>query len=135
MRVLSDNDVDLVPKAVFAVAISAFVIEDFEGRTTAPPRVAVDFPTGKLVFTTGGSENLAGFRAYETFQSKARSDENQIVVVWDTKSCALKGACFGVRLGALRTGVLGGLAVKLLRLEKLVPAPLSEPDCRPKLSC
>lgn len=122
MKILNDEDVERVPMSVLCSALSQFVVEDHEGRTTTPPRVAVDFPQGKLVFTTGGSDRLAGFRAYETFQSEARSEENQLVAVWDVESCSLKGVCFGNRLGALRTGALGGIAVNAL-------APSSAVSC------
>jgi ornithine cyclodeaminase/alanine dehydrogenase-like protein (mu-crystallin family) len=114
MEVLHDSDIARVPISRLMDAISDYVVADFEGRTTAPPRQAVDFPSGQLVFTTGGYEQLAGFRAYETFLSQNREGEDQIVAVWDMDACVLKGVCFGTRLGALRTGALGGIAVNAL---------------------
>jgi ornithine cyclodeaminase len=68
------------------------------------------------MFTTGGFGKVAGFRAYETFKSSKRATEEQIVAAWDTETCMLKGVCVGTRLGAVRTGVLGGIAVAALTL-------------------
>lgn len=114
MEILNDSDIERVPISVFAKAISSFVVADFQGETSAPPRQAVDFPSGKIVFTSGGIGNLAGFRAYETFRSNDRTREDQIVVVWDVGACVLRGVYIGARLGAIRTGVLGGVAVNAL---------------------
>lgn len=114
MEVLTDRDIERVPIAAFVDAISDFLVADFGGRTTSPPRQSIDFPVGKMVFTTGGSGRLAGFRAYESFDSSGRIAEQQIVAAWDTVTCVLKGICLGTRLGAIRTGVLGGIAVDTL---------------------
>lgn len=114
MKIVTDEDLAAVPVSLLVKAITDFVVADFNGKTITPPRHAVSFPQGRLVFTTGGSETLAGFRAYETFQSSSREATDQIVAVWDLNSCALKGVCLGTRLGALRTGALGGIAVNAL---------------------
>lgn len=114
MEILIDSDIERVPIGVLAEAISSFVVADFQGRTTAPPRQAVNFPSGKIVFTSGGIDNIAGFRAYETFRSDVRTSEDQIVAVWDASTCVLQGVCVGTRLGAIRTGALGGIAVNAL---------------------
>lgn len=114
MEVLADEDIERIPIAVFVRPIANYVIADFEGKAKAPPRQVVDFDAGKIVFTTGGYGRLAGFRAYESFSSSQRIAEQQLVAVWDTETCALKGVCTGTRLGAIRTGVLGGIAVTAL---------------------
>ncbi|BFI95788.1 MAG: hypothetical protein RSP_12980 [Rhodanobacter sp.] len=114
MEVLTDNEVADVPISAFIEPVADFVIADFMGETTAPPRHAVDFHTGKIVFTTGGNDRLAGFRAYESFASRQRTNEQQIVAAWDTRTCALKGIYVGTRLGAMRTGTLGAIAVATL---------------------
>ncbi|MGH8162671.1 MAG: NAD(P)-binding domain-containing protein, partial [Gammaproteobacteria bacterium] len=115
-------DIERVPIAAFVDAIAKFVVTDFEGRATTPPRQFVHFPQGRIVFTSGGLGSLAGFRAYETFQSRHRVTEEQIVAAWDTSSCSLIGVCIGSKLGATRTGVLGGVAVNAL-------APASASTC------
>lgn len=111
MRIVRDSELSEVPIETFVGPISKFVVADFEGHTTAPPRHSVDFPDGRLVFTTGGFKQLAGFRAYETFDSPNRESEDQVVAAWDTDKCRLAGVSIGNRLGAIRTGVLGGIAV------------------------
>ena len=113
-EILVDADIEAVPIDRIIDAVRRFVIADAAGSTTAPPRTVVEFPAGSLVFTVGGADSLAGFRAYETFPSANPTDATQIVAVWDTATAKLKGACFGPRLGALRTGALGGLAVQTL---------------------
>ncbi|MHB1488842.1 MAG: ornithine cyclodeaminase family protein [Acidimicrobiales bacterium] len=114
MKILRDADIKQVPIKAFVDAISQFLIADFEGRATTPPRESVNFPQGRIVFTSGGVGNLAGFRAYETFQSVERIAEDQIVAVWDTTTCSLIGVCLGTSLGAARAGVLGAIAVNAL---------------------
>lgn len=114
MEILHDADIERIQVATFVDAISEFLVADFEGRATSPPRQRVDFPAGSIAFTSGGLGHWAGFRAYEAFNSPRRVANSQITAVWDTDSCALKGVCFGSRLGAIRTGVLGGIAVDAL---------------------
>jgi ornithine cyclodeaminase/alanine dehydrogenase-like protein (mu-crystallin family) len=114
VEILRDADIRRVPIATFVAAVSQFLVADFEGKATTPPRQSVHFPQGRIAFTSGGFGSLAGFRAYETFQSRERVAEEQIVVVWDTEACSLLGVCLGAALGATRTGVLGGIAVNVL---------------------
>lgn len=114
MDVLADEDIERIPIAAFIAPIADYVVADFAGKTTAPPRQSVDFRAGRIVFTTGGCGRLAGFRAYESFSSPRRVAEQQLVAAWDTETCVLKGVCIGTRLGAVRTGVLGAIAVAAL---------------------
>ncbi len=80
------------------------------GQTVSPPRHHVSFPgRGDLVFTIGGSlgeRPLAGFRVYETFEG---TEHSQIVAVWSADNGRLKGLILGERLGAIRTGAIGGV--------------------------
>ncbi|MDR7928302.1 NAD(P)-binding domain-containing protein [Acidithiobacillus thiooxidans] len=114
MEILRDADIRHLPIEAFIGPISEFLVADFEGRATTPPRQSVHFPQGRIAFTSGGVGNLAGFRAYETFQSRDRVTQDQIVAVWDTTTCALIGVYLGTSLGATRTGVLGAIAVNAL---------------------
>lgn len=92
------------------------------GRLTAPPRHAVTFGDhGRLVFTVGGIEApkgtvadgsaIAGFRAYETFAGPGK-ERGQVVAVWDSVSGNLLGLVVGEALGPLRTGAIGGVAIR-----------------------
>lgn len=114
MEVLNDTDIKSIPTAAFVDPIIDFLVADFGGLAIASTPQVVDLPAGTITFATGGFAEVAGFRAYETFRSDNRVREDQIVAVWDTDSCQLKGVCFGTRLGAIGAGVLGGLAVSAL---------------------
>jgi alanine dehydrogenase len=111
MRVLSDHDIDRVPFSIILEAVRAHVLADFHGQTFSPPRQVAEFGDGGLVFTVGGNADFAGFRAYETFSKPALEKEDQLVAVWDRATRRLSGIAIGERLGALRTGALGGVAI------------------------
>jgi ornithine cyclodeaminase/alanine dehydrogenase-like protein (mu-crystallin family) len=90
-----------------------------EGRLVAPPRHRVDLGGGALVFTIGGEnmqEKIAGFRVYDTFHV-TRHDQPQMTIVYDLDSGDLKGLVVGRSLGGMRTGSIGGVAIKYLARE------------------
>jgi alanine dehydrogenase len=111
VRVLSDHDIDRVPFSIILEAVRAHVLADFLGHTISPPRHAAEFGDGGIVFTVGGNADFAGFRAYETFSKPALEKDDQLVAVWDRATRRLSGIAIGERLGALRTGALGGVAI------------------------
>ena len=111
VRVLNDRDIDRVPFSVIIEAVRAHILADFRGQTISPPRHAAEFGDGGIVFTVGGNAEIAGFRAYETFSKPALENEDQLTAVWDRATRRLSGICVGERLGALRTGALGGVAI------------------------
>jgi ornithine cyclodeaminase/alanine dehydrogenase-like protein (mu-crystallin family) len=112
------GDDDLARMIDMASAIDA-VESAFRARTAgtfvAPPRHHVEFPGhGDLVFTIGGTVGgnaVAGFRVYETFAGVS-PQRSQIVAVWDARGGALQGLVLGDRLGELRTGAIGGVAIR-----------------------
>jgi len=92
------------------------------GTLVAPPRLQADLEVGKLVFTTGAdtaTPNCLGFRVYDVTQlhSPGRAE---LTAVFNTDDGALKGIVVGPLLGAVRTGAIGGVAMKWL----------SRPDAR-----
>lgn len=110
--VLEDADLRNVDAARAAVsAVRAGVEAHGRGALVAPARHHVDFDTGALVFTIGGTADVAGFRVYDTFPGSA---DEQLVAVWDARTGVLEGIAVGDMVGALRTGALGALAVDLL---------------------
>ena len=111
MRVLTDRDIDRVPFSIILEAVRAHILADFRGETVSPPRHVAEFGDGGIVFTVGGNAEFAGFRAYETFQIPALEKDDQLTVVWDRRTRRLSGIALGERLGALRTGALGGVAI------------------------
>lgn len=120
MKILRDEDLE--DRGLMAVAIDALEAAfraRAANRLVSPPRHQVSFPgRGDLVFTIGGvlgDKPLAGFRVYETF-----GGADQVVAVWSPDDARLKGICVGERLGNLRTGAIGGIAIR----------HLSAPDAR-----
>ena len=113
MPILSDADVRRLSDANAAIAaVETALRAKADGRLIAPPRHSVDFPDGALVFTIGGTkgaQSIAGFRAYSTWEG---ASDRQVTAVWTRDG--IKGLVFGNYLGALRTGALGGVAIKHL---------------------
>ncbi len=120
--ILYDNDVERLldmSKAVEAIQLCLRAKSD--GRLIAPPRSSVTFEhQGALVFTVGGlfnvegEQNRAGFRVYTTFPELAGTSANQLVAVWNPSNGSLLGVIIGEKLGALRTGAIGGVAIDCL---------------------
>ncbi|WP_223568409.1 ornithine cyclodeaminase family protein [Agrobacterium tumefaciens] len=111
-------DSDLLDSSFMNVAIEA--VENIlraraHGQAISPPRHHVSFPgRGDLIFTVGGTlgeKPLAGFRVYGTFEG---AEHSQIVAVWSADDGRLKGLILGERLGAIRTGAIGGVAIRHL---------------------
>ncbi|WP_299343866.1 NAD(P)-binding domain-containing protein [uncultured Maritalea sp.] len=123
MRILQEDDLNAIPTRVFLDAVRAQIDADARGEAISPPRHRVDFDPGALVFTCGGNKDLAGFRVYDTFPKRKNAVEEQLVVVFDRTTAKIKGIAIGERLGAIRTGCLGGVAIDRLvpeeRIEKL----------------
>lgn len=115
--VLTDADVDKhLPMAEAISVIEDALREKAEGTLIAPPRFRVELGKGALVFTVGaatGREGALGFRVYETFGIDS-PDHAQLVAVFDSENGAFKGLIIGKRLGDLRTGAIGGVAIKHL---------------------
>lgn len=87
------------------------------GTLAAPPRFRVEAPKGALVFTAGaatGAEQAIGFRVYDIFPSAAATDQIQLVAVFDSETGRFKGVVIGGAIGAMRTGAIGGVAVKYM---------------------
>lgn len=114
MRILTEEELNNVPMSILVDAVRAQIVADAEGRAVAPPRHHVDFGEGGLTFTCGGNDELAGFRVYDTFPKPDGVDEDQVVIAFDRASAKLKGLFIGERLGALRTGCLGGVAAAVM---------------------
>lgn len=115
--VLRDDDVRaLVDYGVAVEAMEDALRELAAGTLVAPPRFSLDTELGSLVFTAGaatGCARVLGFRAYDTFRG-ASTKSAQIVAVFDPARGGLIGMVIGSLIGAMRTGALGGVAVKHL---------------------
>ncbi|MFO7837041.1 MAG: ornithine cyclodeaminase family protein [Candidatus Thorarchaeota archaeon] len=115
--VIDDEQVDKVLDMQDAVTkMEDAMTEHGKGTLNAPPRFTVEAGKGSLVFTVGastGREKAAGFRIYETFP-KDEPGHTQLVVCYDGDSGVLKGVICGTRVGVIRTGGIGGVAIKYL---------------------
>lgn len=113
--ILTDDDLispDLMPAAIEAV--EAGLKARAGGAFVSPPRHAVPLGNrGDLIFTVGGSltpSGHAGFRVYDTFASDG--PHTQIVAVWSIETAELECVILGSRLGEIRTGAIGGVAIR-----------------------
>ena len=116
MRILNDADIDRLPLAPLIAAVRAHIVADAKGQAVAPPRHIVGFGNGNLIFTIGGDRRLAGFRAYQTFAKPGHPADDQVIAAWDRDTGEMLGLALGNRLGALRTGCVGAVAVDILEI-------------------
>ncbi|MCH2201810.1 MAG: ornithine cyclodeaminase family protein [Fuerstiella sp.] len=83
----------------------------------APARSVSDLAeAGKLVFTVGGftgEQSLVGFRAYDMKHFKS-SERDELVAVFCGSTGSIKAIVTGTQLGPIRTGAIGGVAIKYL---------------------
>jgi alanine dehydrogenase len=108
---LTDSDVNKLNYADAIQAMEAFFIARAKGETAGMPRWELPYQEGRLTFTVGASSDGVGFRVY------ARGNyqhDDQLVAVWSRETGALKGLIIGAALGVLRTGAIGGVAIKHL---------------------
>ncbi|MBQ0893633.1 ornithine cyclodeaminase family protein [Micromonospora sp. U56] len=82
------------------------------GRLVAPPRAAAPLDGGRMVLTAGHlTGEWYGFRSYDTF---GLPESEQLVVLHDGRTGAVRAVAVGEELGSRRTGGLGGVAVDAL---------------------
>lgn len=110
-RLLFDPDVveALTPELAVSAARQA-VLDAYQGRLQAPPRLVADVGDGELVFTAGGYPG--GTRGVRVYQTRLL-DSDQVVLVWNGDG-HLEGCVVGIELGARRTGALGAVAADAL---------------------
>lgn len=74
IEVLFDADLgDLVDMAQLVAICASAVDADHQDRLVAPPRHSVDFGTGRLVFTTGGSTTPSDSGHTTRFRDRAKT--------------------------------------------------------------
>ncbi|MBE0691083.1 MAG: ornithine cyclodeaminase family protein, partial [Anaerolineae bacterium] len=107
---LNDDDLHQHMSPAEAVEVMESVFRArADGQTAGAARWELPFPEGRMTFTPGAVPEGVGFRVYVRGQF---AHDDQVVVVWDRTSGALKGFVVGNALGALRTGAIGGVAIK-----------------------
>lgn len=116
-QIITDEDVlNILTMTDVIQKIEIAMREKADGTLVAPPRFRVEAEKGALVFTAGAAtqhEQVIGFRVYDTFPHAA-NDWSQLVVVFDSENGAFKGIVIGSAVGRLRTGAIGGVAVKMM---------------------
>ena len=117
-RLITDADIEKclsMPQAV-ACMDQAFQ-RHAAGTLVAPARSETDLgDAGKLVFTVGGwagENSLVGFRVYDAKHFKS-PDRDELVALFCGNTGAIKALVAGTQLGPIRTGAIGGLAIKHL---------------------
>jgi ornithine cyclodeaminase/alanine dehydrogenase-like protein (mu-crystallin family) len=116
-QVLTDSDVLRLTRMKPVIeAIERAFREQANATLVSPPRFQLETENGNLVFTAGaatGTEKVIGFRVYDTY-SNDHSGHEQLVSVFDSVTGVFKGVIIGNLLGALRTGAIGGAAIKAM---------------------
>ena len=119
-QILTDEDIHrlLDMKTVIEIIEESFR-QKSDGDFSSPPRILVDGGKGGMMFTVGASPNQdhgMGFRVYSVFNNATVKDK-QLVAVFDSENGAFKGVVIGTAIGKLRTGAIGGVAIKYLSRE------------------
>ncbi|MEU2662750.1 ornithine cyclodeaminase family protein [Micromonospora sp. DT46] len=84
----------------------------YAGRLVSPPRAAAPLGGGRMVLTAGHlTGEWYGYRSYDTF---GHPESEQVVVLHDGRTGAVRAVAVGEELGSRRTGGLGGVAVDAL---------------------
>lgn len=116
-QILTDEDIHrlLDMKIVIEIIEESFLQKSL-GNFSHPPRIYVEGGQGKLAFTVGASPNQEqglGFRVYSMFNNTPKKNK-QLVAVFDSENGAFKGVVIGTTVGEMRTGAIGGIAIKYL---------------------
>lgn len=115
IKIVTEQEVKArVDMAKAVAAIEQVMVKVAEDNYLSPPRHYIRNDNGAITFTIGGdkAEGVLGFRVYDTFPTDIQHE--QFVAVFDAKTGALNGIVLGAYIGAIRTGALGGAAVKAL---------------------
>ena len=113
ITIVSNSDVTRLVSMREAVdALEQALERKGEGAFITPPRHYFATEKGALAFTIGGDavSGVVGFRVYGMFPGSREDD--QLVVVYDAATGELRGIVQGERTGTMRTGALGGVAIR-----------------------
>lgn len=110
---LTDANIRTGLTAVDAVRWMGEAIDaEHSGDLVAPPRAYADLSDGRLVFTAGRLRgSWFGYRSYDSLPSEPGE---QVVVVQDERSGAVRAIAIGNELGPRRVGAIGGVAADAL---------------------
>ncbi|MFI7605412.1 ornithine cyclodeaminase family protein [Micromonospora sp. NPDC049366] len=110
---LTDAEVSAALDAATTVdAMRAALLAAYDGRLVAPPRASAPLGGGRMVLTAGHlTGEWYGYRSYDTF---GHPESEQLVVLHDGRTGAVRAVAVGEELGSRRTGALGGVAADVL---------------------
>jgi ornithine cyclodeaminase/alanine dehydrogenase-like protein (mu-crystallin family) len=111
MILLNEQDIDSVISVGEAIDLLEIYMRE---KVKNPTRKYINLTNSQIVLTCGQSieRNISGFRSYWRYQDSDFTDDLTIVV--DDSQNKIKGIILGKQLGLLRTGAIGGLAIKYL---------------------
>ncbi|WP_206885876.1 ornithine cyclodeaminase family protein [Alicyclobacillus mali (ex Roth et al. 2021)] len=114
MRIIQDAEVRSLIDMVTAISVMerAFAMHA-RGDLHAPPRFHVENDRARLVFTAGtvgGDDGCMGFRVYPALGVNTPEGQ-QFVAIYGSDG-VLEGIVLGDTLGQMRTGAIGGVALK-----------------------
>jgi len=118
MRILTDQDIERVPRGILNDAIKAHIVADAEGVAASPPRHNVAMDRGAVTLAVGGGNGYAGFSAHENFNHAGNEHQDQVTAGWDTTNGKLLGLAIGDQLGNLRLDCIGSIAADTLASQK-----------------
>jgi ornithine cyclodeaminase len=115
-RILTDADVEAAGMPVAVQCMEDAFRQHAAGTLVAPGRLVSDVEAGQMVFTVGASTSddpVVGFRYYDLKHLYSQ----QLTAVFSASDGSLHGLVVGPLLGAVRTGAIGGVAIKYLARE------------------
>lgn len=117
MRLLTDDDVRrLATRALVHTAMREAVVAAHRGELVAPPRAQADLGDRLLRFTCGARPG--DWFGYRSYAAPGDAGDDQVVVVHDETTGAVRGLAVGLALGPLRTGGIGAVALDALGPEQ-----------------
>ena len=114
--ILTDSDLESVDMTDATSCMEEAFRQHALGKVIAPARIISDLKAAQLVFTVGASTTdppFAGFRVYDLNQIQS-THRSELTVVLDATDGSMRGLVIGPKLGAIRTGAIGGVAIKHL---------------------
>jgi len=111
-----DSAFDSIDLKSIISKIENAIASKVNGSLICPSRFHVDVKKGSLVFTAGAEtkhEKIIGFRIYDTFKTKSEN-KKQLTAVFDAETGEFKGLVISDLVGGIRTGAIGGVAVKYM---------------------
>ena len=116
VRVLTNSDLKAVGMDLAVKCMEDAFCQHAEGTLVAPGRISSNLDVGQLVFTVGatkGQQPVVGFRCYDLHQLHSPK-RDELTAVFSAADGSLLGLVIGPLLGAIRTGAIGGTAIKYL---------------------